>query len=277
MNQFYHRLAAHFPAGFPVVVDHGGTLANLGKPCQTCNRSVLDAHVAPGTGIHKCPRPKRMTHNSMNQPSHRIPTESAASQTPVEAQLHASEERLRLVLEVSGIGTFEVDLTTGEGQWNEMEFELLGLKPGAVQAGPEPFFRFVHPADLGLLQAQWQEALRCGTFDAEFRIIRADGELRWLAGKGQFIFESATDPQTAPRAVRFLGMNYDITERKQAEEKLRRNYVELRAMSEELVSFNNVAVGRELCMIELKKEINALCAVAGEPPRYALEFEEGPP
>jgi two-component system CheB/CheR fusion protein len=48
---------------------------------------------------------------------------------------------------------------------------------------------------------------------------------------------------------------------------------ELRANAEELARFNRAAVGRELRMIELKKEINELCRRQGEPARYPLEFE----
>jgi two-component system CheB/CheR fusion protein len=59
----------------------------------------------------------------------------------------------------------------------------------------------------------------------------------------------------------------DITERKLAEEELRRS-------NEELTRFNAAAVGRELRMIELKKEINELCEMTGTGPRYPLDFEK---
>ena len=45
--------------------------------------------------------------------------------------------------------------------------------------------------------------------------------------------------------------------------------------AEDLARFNRAAVGREVRMIDLKKEINELCAAAGQPPRYALDFESG--
>ncbi len=67
---------------------------------------------------------------------------------------------------------------------------------------------------------------------------------------------------------------FDITERKRAEEEIRRRVEELRLANEELARFNSVAVGREMRMVELKKEINELRARAGESPRYRTDFEE---
>ena len=65
----------------------------------------------------------------------------------------------------------------------------------------------------------------------------------------------------------------DITDRKRAVEALAASHAELQAHAEELMRFNSAAVGRELQMIELKKEINELCQRQGEPARYSLEFE----
>ena len=52
---------------------------------------------------------------------------------------------------------------------------------------------------------------------------------------------------------------------------------ELRARNQELVRFNHAMVDRELRMIALKREVNELCACAGRPPRYPLDFEKDPP
>lgn len=68
----------------------------------------------------------------------------------------------------------------------------------------------------------------------------------------------------------------DITEQKRAEHLLRRKHAELQAMNDDLATFNQVAVGRELRMIELKQEINTLCAAAGQAPRYPQESTGDP-
>jgi PAS domain S-box-containing protein len=66
----------------------------------------------------------------------------------------------------------------------------------------------------------------------------------------------------------------DISKRKQAEEQVQRYNEKLRAVNEELTRFNCASLGRELRMIELKKEINELYIQSGRPPRYPLEFEK---
>jgi hypothetical protein len=71
------------------------------------------------------------------------------------------------------------------------------------------------------------------------------------------------------------GVATDITERKQAEEELRRRAGELARANEELMRYNRVLVGRELRMIELKKEVDELSQRLGQSPPFRLEFAEG--
>ncbi|MDI1249201.1 MAG: PAS domain-containing protein [Lacunisphaera sp.] len=153
----------------------------------------------------------------------------------MEEALQQTEERTRTVLEASSIGTFEVDLATGGGKWNSVEFELLGRRPGELPETPESFFRHIHPDDVAPVRAQWEEALRTGEFESEFRVVRADGRECWLAGKGRF----ARD-QAGGRPLRFLGVNYDITARKHLESETTRLLERERQVSEMKTRFISV-------------------------------------
>ena len=155
------------------------------------------------------------------------------SKKKAEAELRENEERLRLTLKSGVMGTFEVDFQTGENIWNDVEFELFGLKPGEAHASAETFSRFIHPEDVAEVNKQWDKAMSSGTLDSEFRIVRADGQVRWLVGKGSFlsVFEkNGTAANELPK--RFLGVNYDITDQKLAEQRVR----ELNAELEERVA-----------------------------------------
>ena len=77
----------------------------------------------------------------------------------------------------------------------------------------------------------------------------------------------------------FASAAYQVTESMEALDRehgaLRDSHATLRETAEDLARFNSAAIGRELRMIDLKREINELCAAAGQPPRYALNFERG--
>jgi hypothetical protein len=94
-----------------------------------------------------------------------------------------------------------------------------------------------------------------GRWEGELQQIRSDGSSVWVASV-QVIH---LDDHGNPAAI--IEINNDITERKLAEE-------ELRKKNDDLTHMNRAMVGRELRMVELKEEVNELCAQAGVSPRY---------
>ena len=88
----------------------------------------------------------------------------------------------------------------------------------------------------------------------------------------EFPAEITLSPLYSEDGILIISAVRDITERKQAEEELCLRNAEVHAKFDELERFNRAMVDRELRMIELKKEINALLAAAGQPPRFRVDF-----
>lgn len=130
--------------------------------------------------------------------------------------LAKSRRRLDLALDAGTMGVWSLDLATGLSTWNRIEYELMGLEPDEVQPSGDLFYRYVHPDDVVAVQKAIEQAIAQKTeFNHEFRINRADGQLRWLAAKARVITDGTKN------AVQMIGINYDITERKNSEEALR--------------------------------------------------------
>ena len=124
-----------------------------------------------------------------------------------------NQARLDLALNAGQMGVWEYYPSSGLSVWNAMEYALLGLTPDAVETPSGAlFFSFVHPEDVDRARRQLEDAIaqRDG-YSTEFRINRADGQLRWLAAQARVI----TDEDGTPLKV--IGIHYDITDRKQIE------------------------------------------------------------
>ncbi len=145
-----------------------------------------------------------------------------------EIALRASEERLRLAQETSGVGIWDWDLTTDRIVLIGDVYRSWGLDQGRVEPPAEIFARVVHPEDQARVWAAIQAAREHGTpYQLEFRIVAADGEVAWLAGKAEVI----RDGQGRP--VRMIGTDTDVTDRRRAAEVLEAENAELERRVEE--------------------------------------------
>lgn len=130
-----------------------------------------------------------------------------------EEALRNSQERLKLAQKVGNIGSCEWNLQTGELIWTEELEALYGLAPGSFGGNYENWVKAIHPDDKAKVEREAMRAVAEGTeFDSEFRILWPDGSMHWIAGKGQTFNDHAGKPW------RIIGVNMDITERKQAEQ-----------------------------------------------------------
>jgi PAS domain S-box-containing protein len=98
--------------------------------------------------------------------------------------------------------------------WDEGQFRIFGVDPQTFVATPASVQALLHPDDIEALRkamAQFTKGAR--SHEAEFRIIRPDGETRWCVGS------AAATVDRSGRVVRVSGVTVDITERKRAEER----------------------------------------------------------
>ena len=141
-----------------------------------------------------------------------------------EEALRASEERLRLALAGGGMGTWESQVATNRSLWSPEEYALFGL-PVGVEITDELFNQIVHPDDLPGLQAAMARLAKSGNDHmGEFRIIRPDGTVRWLADRVTVLRDESG------HLTRLLGINFDITERKEREAMIRQQLAEIEAI-----------------------------------------------
>jgi PAS domain S-box-containing protein len=132
-----------------------------------------------------------------------------------ERELREERERLSLALETANAGTWEWRPDSDEATWDENLERLYGIGTGTFEGTFDAFVERVHPDDRDAVEAAVRRALeRDGTFEQEFRIVRDDGVERWLASRGKLI-EDGSD------TVRMIGVEIDVTERKERERHLR--------------------------------------------------------
>jgi PAS domain S-box-containing protein len=129
-----------------------------------------------------------------------------------EGALRGANERFELAARASGIGVWEWDLSSDDLRWDDQMYRIYGRLP---MAGVEPYSLWatsLHAEDRERSEREINEALRDGTnFDYEFRIVQPSGEIRHLKAAAQ------TQYNSAGLAIRMIGVNFDITARKQAE------------------------------------------------------------
>ncbi|MEB3212598.1 MAG: PAS domain S-box protein, partial [Leptolyngbyaceae bacterium] len=134
-----------------------------------------------------------------------------------EMEWQSLTNRLTLALQAGAYGTWDWDLVN-DALWDERMYEIYGIQDLGRSVSYQEWRDCVHPDDINWIEAQFETALQNRTpFQAEFRIWRMDGELRWV----QIFCRQQYDAQGNP--VRVVAINCDITERKSTEMLIRQH------------------------------------------------------
>jgi PAS domain S-box-containing protein len=134
--------------------------------------------------------------------------------------LRESEARLKLAMDLAKLGAWEYDVDTSMFSFDDQFYALYGTtaeQEGGPLMSAEVYARkFIHPEESAVVANGIAEVRANSYTQLEHRIIRADGEERFIVVRGEAVFDQQGG------FVKIRGANQDITDRKQAEEELRK-------------------------------------------------------
>jgi hypothetical protein len=143
---------------------------------------------------------------------------------------------------------------------------VLGRTPADFVADPDLLQTIIHPEDRVAFRDHVTQEGDANPHQHEFRILHSRAGERWI----EHYCEPVRD--STGRLLGRRSSNRDITRRKEDERQLHQQARELKRSNAELSGFNRLMVGRELDMVELKKQVNALCRELGKTPPYPVGF-----
>lgn len=184
-----------------------------------------------------------------------------------EIALRESEARYRAALVAGQMGAWETDLIAKTRIWTSEGMALFGISPpggvGGVGGESDEYLAMIHPEDRHLVAALYEQANTADGFPAEYRIVRPDGRLLWLSGRGQVVSRTSEG-----QAQRLISIMADISDRKATEQRVEMLMRELAHRSANLMAVvqsiarrigrGSVSVGEFLSQFEAR--VQALAA-----------------
>ncbi|MBZ0124759.1 MAG: PAS domain S-box protein [Rhodocyclaceae bacterium] len=135
------------------------------------------------------------------------------AQRKTEQALRDSEASLNKAQAIARLGSWHLDIAANRLKWSSETYRLFGIPPD-TPLNYDLFLSRVHPDDRALVERMWAAALEGAPYDIEHRIV-SGGETRWVREQAELVFDAQGHP------VSSTGTVLDITERRQAEQRLR--------------------------------------------------------
>ena len=150
---------------------------------------------------------------------------SLAQRARAEKELRENQHRLLEAQRIGHMGSWELNLVTGQLAWSEEIDRILELDPRHFGATHEAFLNAVHPEDREAVNAVYAESVATkAPYEIVYRLRTKDGRVKWVQERG------TTEYSAEGKPVRSTGTVQDITERWQAEDALRTSEERLASM-----------------------------------------------
>jgi len=135
-----------------------------------------------------------------------------------EIALRESEAQLNRAQAIAHLGSWSLNFRTGETAWSDEFFRICGLDPNSAEASIRVAYERIHPEDRRRVLKALEHGQETGTLnETELRVVRPDGEVRWVVSQGE-----GTQSVDGKSQV-LVGTLLDITERKRSELALERS------------------------------------------------------
>jgi PAS domain S-box-containing protein len=140
---------------------------------------------------------------------------TAPERAAVSVPMGDGDDWVRFALAAARVGVWELDLRSDALKWSSTAAIAFGLGPESAPTSGRAFIEIVHPEDRPALASNHERAIR-DRLDvvSEFRTIAADGGVRWMQAHGRVTYDHTGT------ALRMLGVNIDISDRKVLEQQL---------------------------------------------------------
>jgi PAS domain S-box-containing protein len=202
----------------PVIVPIFRRVIETGEP-------LLDVDICIPAGLDATePRDYRASYWPVKDEAGRVTGVNVAvldvtERKATERQLAESERRLSVAAEAAGFGTYEWDVKADRHVWSAQTRDIFGVGPTAG-INIASFMTMIHPEDRAAVAYEVEAAFaRRADIANEYRVVRADGAVRVVINRARVIY---ADEGAACRPVRLIGAVQDITERRAAEDEVRR-------------------------------------------------------
>ncbi|MFB3387989.1 PAS domain S-box protein [Flavobacterium sp. LAR06] len=143
-------------------------------------------------------------------------------------EVEQNEERLKIIVEASELGTWELNVKTREPIYSHRYLEIVGGYKDNLKLTHDQLLKHLHPDDMHIRNKAFKESLISGYLNYEARTIWIDSSIHWIEGKGKLFYDEENKPE------KLIGTIRDITDEKNHQHELEESEKRFRSLTESI-------------------------------------------